>query len=64
MGSDDLHHKRKLEANRSLARTKNNREPYDRVLIVCEGQKTEPDYLEGLRKELVVNQQELRLNQN
>ena len=25
------------------------REPYDRVLIVCEGEKTEPHYFEGLR---------------
>lgn len=25
------------------------REPYDFVLIVCEGQKTEPNYLDGLR---------------
>lgn len=25
------------------------REPYDRVLIVCEGEKTEPQYFNGLR---------------
>src|SRR2546426_2633782 len=26
------------------------REPYDVVLIVCEGEKTEPEYLKGLQK--------------
>lgn len=29
-----------------------NREPYDRILIVCEGAKTEPNYLEDIRREL------------
>src|SRR5438309_400951 len=27
------------------------REPYDIVLIVCEGQKTEPNYFRGLKRE-------------
>ena len=35
-----------------LARKRGKRELYDRVLIVCEGEKTEPQYLEALRIEL------------
>ena len=34
----------------SYARRGPIREPYDRVLIVCEGEKTEPHYFGGLRK--------------
>jgi hypothetical protein len=33
----------------SYARRGPVREPYDRVLIVCEGKKTEPYYFGGLR---------------
>ena len=33
----------------SYARRGPVREPYDRVLIVCEGKKTEPYYFRGLR---------------
>ncbi len=48
MGSDDLHHKRKARRAKDLARRKSSRAPYDRVLIVCEGSKTEPNYLREL----------------
>ncbi len=48
MGSDDLHHKRKARRARDLVRRKSSRAPYDRVLIVCEGSKTEPNYLREL----------------
>jgi len=55
MGTDNLHHKRKTRDSRSLHRKKAKRAPYDKVLIVCEGEKTEPNYL----KEMVVH---FRLN--
>ncbi len=48
MGSEDLHHKRKSRRKRDLYRRKSSRESYDRVLIVCEGSKTEPNYLREL----------------
>lgn len=48
MGSDDLHHKRKSRRQRDLRRRRSSREPYDRVLIVCEGSKTEQNYLREL----------------
>lgn len=44
MGSDDLHHKRKAKAERELSRRKSKRSSYEKVLIVCEGEKTEPNY--------------------
>ena len=48
MGSDDLHHKRKSRRARDLSRRKSSRESYDRILIVCEGSKTEQNYLREL----------------
>lgn len=49
MGSQDLFHKRKARNVQNLARSKAKRAPYDRVLIVCEGEKSEPYYLAELR---------------
>lgn len=48
MGSDNLHHKRKARSARDLARKKPKHAPYERVLIVCEGSKTEPNYLKEI----------------
>jgi hypothetical protein len=55
MGSDDLFHKRKQRVAASLRRQKAKRAPYDRVLIVCEGAKTEPNYLTELRDAYRIN---------
>lgn len=49
MGTDDLFHKRKAKKASELARRKARREPYAKVLIVCEGEKTEPQYFNGLK---------------
>lgn len=49
MGTDDLFHKRKFRLAESHRREKAKRAPYERVLIVCEGMKTEPHYFRGLR---------------
>ena len=35
----------------SLRRGQPTREPYDRILIVCEGEKTEPNYFHEIRQE-------------
>lgn len=48
MGSDDLFHKKKAKKAQDLERKKSKRESYDRVLIVCEGEKTEPNYFKEL----------------
>ena len=47
MGTDDLH-KRKAKKASELARRKARRKPYAKVLIVCEGKKTEPNYFNDL----------------
>lgn len=44
MGSDNLFHKRKAKAADRLERRKAKRSSYEKVLIVCEGEKTEPNY--------------------
>lgn len=49
MGSDDLFKKRKAKRIKDHQRKTASRAPYDRVLVICEGSKTEPLYFEGLR---------------
>lgn len=49
MGTDNLFHKRKAKNAASLARRKARREPYKKVLIVSEGEKTEPNYFNDLK---------------
>lgn len=49
MGTDDLFHKRKQRRAASLQRKNAKKAPYDRVLIVCEGAKTEPNYFREIR---------------
>jgi hypothetical protein len=47
MGSDNQFHKRKVKAADRLERRKARRSSYEKVLIVCEGEKTEPSYFNG-----------------
>ncbi|MCD6198288.1 MAG: hypothetical protein J7K15_06905 [Deltaproteobacteria bacterium] len=44
MGTDNLFHKRKERKAESLRRRRAMKAPYDVILIVCEGEKTEPNY--------------------
>lgn len=62
MGSDDLFHKRKAKKTEDLKRSKQSREPYDKVLIVCEGEKTEPHYLIALRDYLKLSQANIKID--
>jgi hypothetical protein len=55
MGTDNLFHKRKARQAESLQRKKAKRDPYARILIVCEGKKTEPNYFKDLRKAFGLN---------
>ena len=55
MGSDDLHHKRNDRKAHELSRRKASRKRYDKVLIVCEGEKTEPLYFQGLADHYKLN---------
>jgi len=62
MGSDNLFHKRKAKKVTQLQRAKESREPYDKVLIVCEGEKTEPHYLIALRDHLKLSQAKIKID--
>jgi len=49
VGTENLFRKRKARQAKDLRRQRESREAYDKVLIVCEGEKTEPYYFQGLR---------------
>lgn len=55
MGTDNIFHKRKSRRAASHQRERAKRAPYERVLIVCEGEKTEPNYFKGLRAAFGIN---------
>ena len=55
MGTDNIFHKRKARRAASHQRQRAKRAPHERVLIVCEGEKTEPNYFRGLRAAFGIN---------
>lgn len=55
MGTDNLFHKRKAKGIRNLKRRRANRQHYSKVLVVCEGEKTEPHYFKGLKDHYGLN---------
>jgi hypothetical protein len=64
MGSDDLHNKRKARKGDALARQKKERARSPRYLIVCEGSKTEPNYLRELVVDLRIQPQTVKTAPN
>lgn len=64
MGTDNLFHKRKARKARDLGRRKPRREPYAKVLIVCEGEKTEPFYFSGLKDHYGLNSANVEITGN
>ncbi|XOF35037.1 MAG: RloB family protein [Candidatus Electrothrix sp. YB6] len=62
--SDKLFHKRKARSAADHKRRLAKRSPYDRVLIVCEGKKTEPDYFKALIDDLQLNTANIRIAEN
>ncbi len=64
MGSDNLHHKRKARATSSFKRKLAKRAQYDMVLIVCEGEKTEPNYFRALIDDLQLNTANIKIAKN
>lgn len=62
MGSENLFHKRKAKSARELARKKESRASYERVLIVCEGSKTEPNYFCELVNFLELNSANIEID--
>ena len=64
MGSEDLFQKRKARAAAALQRQKRERARNKRYLIVCEGTKTEPHYLQELLGDLHIRPQLVRVARN
>lgn len=64
MGSDDLHSKRKARASAELLRTSKARTQSLRFLIVCEGTKTEPNYLREIVDSLRINEKTVTIEPN
>jgi hypothetical protein len=55
LGTDNLFHKRKAKSVNALQRRAARREAYAKILIVCEGEKTEPYYFEAARAHYRLN---------
>lgn len=64
MGSEDLFHRRKARDGAALQRQKRERARNKRYLIVCEGTRTEPQYLRELRDDLSIRPQVVRIAPN
>lgn len=64
MGSEDLFHKRKARNSAELQRQKRERARSKRYLIVCEGTKTEPYYLQEFLIDLRIRPQAARVAPN
>jgi hypothetical protein len=62
MGSEDLFHKRKARRAIDIERNSAKRKPYDRILIVCEGEKTEPFYFEEMKVELDLDSANIKID--
>ena len=62
MGSEDLFHKRKAKTQQDTARRNAKRKPYDHVLVVCEGEKTEPFYFDEMRVYLDLDSANIKID--
>jgi RloB-like protein len=62
LGSEDLFHKRKAKKQEDSVRRNASRKPYDHVLIVCEGEKTEPFYFEEMRVHLDLDSANIKID--
>ena len=61
MGSDDLFKKRKIRRQKNLARREALRQTRDRILIACEGEKTEPIYFQSLCDDLRLSTADVKI---
>lgn len=64
MGSEDLFQRKKARKGAALARQISDRALSPRFLIVCEGTKTEPNYLRALARDLKVRPQVVKIAAN
>ena len=64
MGKENRFQKRNPKGARELKREKHKRAPYDKVLIVTEGKKTEPEYFNDLKKYYRINSANIEIDGN
>ncbi|WP_445945472.1 RloB family protein [Shewanella sp.] len=64
MGSDDLHRRRKAKSKHDLSRREAKREQYKKILIVCEGEKTELYYFQDLINHYKLNTANIQVVDN
>lgn len=64
MGSKDYFHKKKAKTTKDLERKKSARSLYERVLIVCEGSKTEVHYFRALVDHFKLNSANVEVDGN
>ncbi len=62
MGSDDIFHKRRAKSERELRRGAARRAVYEKVLIVCEGSKTEPLYFGEIKDAFEISTANIRIS--
>lgn len=59
--SDQLHHKKRRKKEADLLRKTRQRESMPVILIVCEGQSTEPQYLKSFREDKGLNKANIEI---
>ncbi|MBC3875518.1 RloB family protein [Undibacterium flavidum] len=64
MGSEDNFHKRKARSTSDLKRVKAFRKQNKRILIICEGSKTEFNYFRDLRTDLGIDPKQVNIPKN
>ena len=64
MGKENRFQKRSPKGARELKRRKHKRAPYDKVLIVTEGKKTEPEYFNDLKNFYRINSANIEIDGN
>lgn len=62
MGSDDFFHKRKSKTEHGLRRSGARRAVYEKVLIVCEGSRTEPLYFSEIKDTYEISTANIRIS--
>lgn len=61
MGTDNLFHKKKERKASLLRRRRAMKDPYDVILIVCEGGETEPNYFDELKRAFRLSNANVRI---
>jgi len=61
MGANNLYRNRRKTGGRASLHRQSKRATFPKILIVCEGEKTEPNYFNGLRDKLRLNSANVKI---